>query len=580
MKQRVMTYLLIAILGMIAVACTGGEHDARLLRAELLMADSLPHALAVLDSIDPSSLDKANRNLRDLLTIKGADKAYVKHTSDSAILQLVEYYSNHQSTGRYPEALYYAGRVYSDLGDYPTALKYFHDALDALPDHSRHTNVLQLKGNILSQTGYLLNSLRLHSEAIPYLERSIEIGKCLSDTLAVIYDTELLGAVNMHMENYREAEDLFKNAMQMAKPFPDLVARQQMYIAAVYLSQGSIDKALKSIRGVPERFKENEKPMAIAYAARIYHESGISDTAALYARELVKYNKSSHGKTGYAILLSKNIIGIVPRDTIADYIANYTSSVEETLERNGNTAALMQHSLYNYTSKERDKNIAEKRANVMRLWAVAATFLVFIGVIFILVLKNKNSQQYISLLKSKEIISELLASVKDDIERECGEDIKSDMEVSSLVLSENADMKALRESLISNLLLLLSKTSDHQVVIPEIITDSKAYGEMKACLQRKQIIVDTSPLWDELEAVVISASKNFKRRFNILIGSRPKIMDYHIALLIKCGLTPSEMIILLPMTKGGLSSRRTRLGEKAFDKKLPNETVDKLIRLL
>jgi len=95
-----------------------------------MMTDSLPQARAMPDSIDRSSLGEADRNLRDLLAIKAADKAYVKHTADSTILRVVDYYDRHQSTVRYPEALYYAGRVYSDLGDYPTALKYFQDALD------------------------------------------------------------------------------------------------------------------------------------------------------------------------------------------------------------------------------------------------------------------------------------------------------------------------------------------------------------------------------------------------------------------------------------------------------------------
>ena len=50
--------------------------------------------------------------------------------------------------------------------------------------------------------------------------------------------------------------------------------------------------------------------------------------------------------------------------------------------------------------------------------------------------------------------------------------------------------------------------------------------------------------------------------------------------MIKCGLSTAEMRILVPMSKGGVSSKRIRLGEKAFDKKLPTNVIDRLIQLL
>ncbi len=299
---------------------------------------------------------------------------------------------------------------------------------------------------------------------------------------------------------------------------------------------------------------------------------------------MIELNNSSHSKTGYAILLSKNIIATVPRDTVSDYIENYTAAVERTLQLNGNTEAMMQHSFYNYSIIERDKQIAEKQANVAIKCAIVATILVLIGAIIILLLKNKSSKQYISLLRSEEIISELRASVETNrkleleyVETDKG--IKENMGITSAPLPENMDIKHVRERLIANLFGILNKSPEHQPV-PEGITDSDAYCELMACLAREQIIVDNNPLWNELESVLMSVYKNFKKRFLILVGSKPKILDYHIAILIKCGLTPSDMSILVPLSKGGLSSRRIRLGMKLFGKKLPTDTVDKLIQLL
>ncbi len=595
MKHRTLAYLsccIIGLIGLITLSCSR-QPDARLLRAESMMADSLPQARAMLDSIDRASLSAPDRNLRDLLAIKAADKAYVKHTADSTILRVADYYGHHQSSGRYPEALYYAGRVYSDLGDYPTALKYFQDALDEVVEYEQDTYARQLEISILSQTGRLLNTLRLHKEAVPYLRKSIAISRHLKDTLAVIYDTELLGAVTMHLEKYPEAKKLFRNALKLSERYPDLAARQRMYIAVADLSQDSISRAVDEIRGVPEQFPDSEKPIVLAYAARIYHSAGIVDTARIYAKELLKQGRSSHCKTGYAILLSRTGIETLSSDTISDYIEKYTADVENTLKRNGNVSAIMQNSLYNYTLKEREKAKAENRANLMKFWAVIVTFLLFTLGIVLLWLKNKNSRQYISLLKYREIISELLAQSEYTKKRNINipqpdrqdrvvkttDEPAADIDTSGLLYPEKSDLNSLRDSLIANLERLLQETPTRQH-IPESIISSDAYCRMRARLESEQIIPDNDFLWDDIEEVVLSVNKDFKRRFQVLVGNKFKITDYRVALMIKCGLSTAEMRILVPMSKGGVSSKRIRLGEKAFDKKLPTNVIDRLIQLL
>lgn len=98
------------------------------------------------------------------------------HSSDSLILSVVDYESRHRRNGRYPEALYYAGRVYYDLDDYPNALDFFQQAMEILPED---TDNQELRLRTLSQTGRLLATLRLYDKAIPYIKEVIEIEKKL-----------------------------------------------------------------------------------------------------------------------------------------------------------------------------------------------------------------------------------------------------------------------------------------------------------------------------------------------------------------------------------------------------------------
>ena len=112
------------LIGLMCGACSKKSPvDAKFEEINIL-CDTDPHiAMSMLDSIDYGVLSTADRHRYDLLSIKSRDKAYVRHASDSLILDVVEYYDGHRKSGLYPEALYYGGRVYSDIGDLPTALE-------------------------------------------------------------------------------------------------------------------------------------------------------------------------------------------------------------------------------------------------------------------------------------------------------------------------------------------------------------------------------------------------------------------------------------------------------------------------
>ena len=125
--------MLVATVTTILCSCSHSTQDERLIRISEIVSDSPQTAIACLDSIDPKQLSEADRHLFDLLTVKANDKAYIAHKSDSLIRDVISYYERHDKDPLYAEALYYGGRVYSDLGDYPTSLRYFQNALDMTP---------------------------------------------------------------------------------------------------------------------------------------------------------------------------------------------------------------------------------------------------------------------------------------------------------------------------------------------------------------------------------------------------------------------------------------------------------------
>lgn len=158
------------------------------------------------------------RHRYDLLHIKTCDKAYVAHTSDSLVLDVIDYYADHRKEGLYPEALYYGGRVNSDMGDYPTAIDYFQKALDVIPDDKEH---LQLKCRALSQTGRLLDGLMLHSQSIPYMDEAIKIESVLKDSLRLVYDELLISQAYLYEDNIHESRCHIDNALRYSVNIPE-----------------------------------------------------------------------------------------------------------------------------------------------------------------------------------------------------------------------------------------------------------------------------------------------------------------------------------------------------------------------
>lgn len=170
-NRYITTMLLIAIA---FCGCRENQANRQMANIESMLNDAPHVALDSLNSINYESLTDADKHYYDFLRVKTDDKNYIEHVSDSLIKEVVEYESSHKGNDRYPESLYYAGRVYSDLGDYPRALNYYHMALDAI---SATLENLNLKGRIESQQGQLLIQMGLIEESMPHIDESLIISR-------------------------------------------------------------------------------------------------------------------------------------------------------------------------------------------------------------------------------------------------------------------------------------------------------------------------------------------------------------------------------------------------------------------
>lgn len=566
--------ILFAIIVALLCACSGTPHDARLVRVAAF-ADDEPHAaLTLLDSIDADSLSDADRHYFDFLTVKASDKAYIRHTSDSLILDVIDYY---RGKDLYPEALYYGGRVYSDLGDKPTALEYFHRSLDLLPSDKDP----ELKRRVLSQTGRLLNSLYLFDEAISYIKAAIEINRALRDTTVLIYDLQLLGGTLLRAKQYERADSALVESLKLndSQNIPYYIAEANTERAAVKYYLNQIDSALILIRNTPDLVDPMIRDSALGYASSIYLEAGILDTAYMYSRELVSIPGGMHKEIGYQNLLLPELRSFIPRDSLDMYISRYRDILVTYYDENENEAAINQQNLYNYRLHELKKAEAEKANRALKLWITVFAVVIVIMTIAILLLKIKNKNNIIELQASLENINKLkheLAGYNGNPKESAG--TKAPVEALPVPVVHKRTESELREQL-KNELLALSETGEETQAVPQPILCSAIYKTLKNLIRDNRPIVDER-LWEELEQTVLESSPRFLANLSLLTSGRLTSLDVYTALLVKCGFKPSEMTVLFGRSNGAIISRRETLGFKVLDKRISVKTIDKIIRLL
>ncbi|MBD5378403.1 MAG: tetratricopeptide repeat protein [Bacteroides sp.] len=555
MITRIITSILFAL---IFVCCGHNDPDSRLSNISLLCEQSPKEALDSLNAIPKASLSEKDKHFYDFLSVKVRDKAFITHTSDSLILKVIDYESKHQDNGHYPEALYYGGRVYSDIGDYPTSLKYFQDALSITPAESN----IRLRLVILCQTANLLHNLRLYDEAARYIKDALHIDSIQNNVYGLTYDHELLGFVYLNSQRLEEAKHYFTKALEWSsklsnKDYSNILVN----LANCELEENNLDSARSLIRSAIDSVSSVHRNLALAYASNIYVKSNILDSAYIYAFELAHSQDPNNRKSGYKNLLSEKLISKSHHDSIICYIRTYNKILEEYYDKHESQQALMQQSLYNYQLHEREKTKAFASRNKIMIGFFVSLTLVLIIVVIFLLYRNHTKQ---TIIRLHETIARL------DAIQQRKEDLAQSNEIGCTPLTPGSLRKQLKDR-IANL---------QDIPLPLNLINSKYYAELLNHAKNGTIISDSNKLWRELYSLILQDSPDFETNLRLLMGGNIKQHELQTIILIRCGITPSQMAPMLGKAKGSISSRRESLSFKIFGEKTNQKNIDIVIRSL
>ena len=244
MKKKPLSILAIMAI-LLTASCSRGVRMSRELAAIDSLMDIKPDsALALLGRMDSMPMRQSDRMFLELLRGKAMNKAYVKFTSDSAMLEVARYFDRHGDTNQRMLAHYVLGCAYRDMGSAPRALEQYQQAT-AQADTTSSACDLSTLMRVHSQMAELY--LRLRLEELEKKEDSIakqlawQIGDTLSALMLEEQECNYLYNAGKYSECIEKASLVHDAYLQHGFKKNALII--MIFYVKSYLALGECDKA-------------------------------------------------------------------------------------------------------------------------------------------------------------------------------------------------------------------------------------------------------------------------------------------------------------------------------------------------
>ena len=543
-------FLLAAVLQIGSLASCGSQPQYP---AVLETADSLAYvnpdsAVALLRSVEAelSASQPAVRHFYDLMTLKAQDKADLPLTSDSLILDILQYYEKGGDPNKLPEAYYYAGRVYSELGDAPQAIDYFQKAQTSLDEldlrklpAANAKRYEKLKGIILAQKGYLLEGQHLYQEAIECFKQAYKVDSIYHDTIGMVLCLKDLGSIQSVARDNEEAVNLYDLAAQLASEYSDNINLDNLITQKCHclIRLKRFDEVATILQSFQPRMTRGNFETICTMYGEYYWKIGESEKAVPYFKKLYEIG-SIYAKSNATLWFSDYETKRGNAKAALRYMAEFSNLEIEVRKLRDEEVVALTNSLYNYNLREQENQRlkAQQERQKQRLWAVTFIAIVLAVALFFLFRYMRIRQQYLN--SRNEHLRFLLASVQSQL--------------------PNTDGQNTRQNEAAHL-----RSSD----IFQLATSKCA---------SKQVLSDDD--WNVLEETLHQYAPEFIPRLKSVYPFSQQ--EWRVSLLMKYGFAPSEIATATAHSVTAIYSTKTRLCKKVFTQDISFDDWDSFIKSL
>lgn len=572
------TLLLFFPLLLLAFVSCGKRNDGlpALQRVALLANTHPDSAVALLDSLRDSIFlqPRSVRMYYDLLTVKARDKAYIRHTSDSLIRNVLRYYERQDDKKHLPETYYYAGRVYSDLGDAPQALNYFIRASETADGKD-----YDLLSRIYSQIGTLYLYQAVYDKALPVFRKCYQYNLLEGDSAALVYCIRNIGRaysvlnqVDSALYYYKEADSL---AIRLGSNF--LRRRVNGELSAYYTQLGMYKEAYKCLQMALSQMSLAERAPRYSTAARYYFSVNQIDSAYYYSKRMTEMERYSYKKEGYEGLAKiARLRGNYEK--AFEYFDKYLVYADSTSELVRTETVRKINALYNYQLREEENNRLQMQNRQQKNYIVwiTASMVVVVALFFAYRQNRKRKEEgrINQLQKLKALEGQKYRQSQEFIEENKKRIAELEKELQASKIVQNQPQQELLHARKQSL------EKDNEQVEAYRRLEAEAVKALETSdIFRKCHEVDgnlSAEEWQTLTAAIDSTYSQFTHRLKDLYPVSE--VELQVCLLLKIGISSTRIAQLVLRSKQAVTSIRKRLYKKVLGQEGAPDEWDKFIR--
>lgn len=571
------THIIATAIILLSFSCSRFEYRRSLIVADSLTETNPQRAVAMLDSMAPmmTVAPKHEQMFHRLLQIKAANKSYIKHSSDSTILSLVEYYETKGDKRLLPEAYYYAGKIYRDLNDAPRALEYYQKALDKTDKKN-----IKKKSSICNHIGRLFLNQNLYVNSINMFLISYKYDSELHDTINIIYSLRDLAYTYNKAGKKSNSIDCYKKAYKLSRD----INNEQMgtmvlaQMASFYIEQGDYSEAKKCLKPSIDTFDSINISPNYAMALKICMNTQQYDSAHFYAKELLKVG-TIYARQTASRCLTELALQEKNYNSVAKYLKLFNEYTDSVKTITATESVNRMNSLYNYNLREKE-NLILKAENANKKVALTITICtVFtLSIILITYIYRNRQKQKLQIERFGRLRKELYEQSTEFI-RKNKEKIEFLEQELKNVSNENHQLIEKLEEQRADLILAnetaIRKQTRNETAKARIVT-TDIFKTIQDYIKKEKVV--NGKEWKELDEVMNREISDFKTNLYSYYNISPH--EYHICMLIRLEFSPTDMAMLLGCTTSAVSKARKRLQEKFFSDEGTPKDFDQFIKTL
>ena len=562
--------VLYIIIGITLLSCSERqEYVDRLEQAQSLLDEHPDSALQILDSLSLHEQDfsKSFRMKYQLLKLQAQNKTDAKMDTISIVPEVADYYASHGSHHDKMMANYMMGRYYADKGDAPRALQYYREAISHSDSTKANCDFKNLS-RIYGQIATLFNMQRSPSLELDAEKKAIFYARKANDTIASLIFFEHLTAP-YHLMNMTDSTIYYCKAASdsfLKYGYKALAAGGIGYLIEDCIKRGELDSAKLMI----DKY-ENEsdafdgdgriyKGREIFYflKGRYYEYCQKYDSAIIMYKLLLNLsNDINYSESAYKGLMSV-YHSLSKPDSVVKYAklfadANDSSNIKHSAEEINRL-----QTVYNYNESLYIANVEKEKAQrrLIIIYMIIG-FALIAGLSLVVLLRSLQKRRRLQLISMSKQYSDLLN--KYIIARQDINDYQEGYE--KYRNRKETEIEELKQALS---VFQEDNSRPEMWDIEDALLNSAIVKSMHSLACRGKAITDVQ--WEDFENLVSSKLNTFYIYISDSTLGLTEI-EKNICMLIRLRFIPSELAVLLDLSKQRITNIRTTINMKLFKEK-------------